>query len=225
MSKKGGSNHLNRMASPRYMRVDKKMSKYIAKPMLGRHTLQSSVALVTVLKESIGIESNTYEMKKAIKEGKIKVNGKVIKDERAAIGLEDIVEIVPSNEVYRIGVDNKGRINAEKTDNKAQTLKIVGKYVYKGGKLMLRLHDGTSVAAVKDANVNDSVRLNNGKIEKVVKLEKGAQCLIISWIHSAEKGSVVDIRKGAAGREPTVEIEGKGGRIETVLRNVIVIGA
>ena len=30
MSKKGGSNHLNRMASPRYMRVDKKMSKYIA---------------------------------------------------------------------------------------------------------------------------------------------------------------------------------------------------
>ena len=225
MSKKGGSNHLNRMASPRYMRVDKKMSKYIAKPMLGRHTLQSSVALVTVLKESIGVGSSTYEMKKAIKEGKIKVNGNVVKDERLAIGLEDIVEIVPSNEVYRIGIDNKGRINAEKTDNKAQTLKIVGKYIYKGGKLMLRLHDGTSIAAIKDADVNDSVKLNNRKVEKVVKLEKGAQCLIIRGIHSAETGSIVDIKKGAAGREPTVEIEAKGGRIETVLRNVIVIGA
>ena len=225
MSKKGGSNHLNRMAAPKYMRIGKKTSKYVAKPMVGRHTLRNSVALVTLLRENMNLGNSAYEIKKVIKEGKIKVNGKDIKDERYAVGLEDVVDIMPSKETYRIGVDNKGRINAIKTDNKSQTLKIVGKYIYKGGKSMLRLHDGSLVPAAKDAKVNDSVKLSDRKIEKVLKLEKGAQCMIISGVHSSEQGKITDIKKGTVGRESTVEIEGKNGRIETVLRNIIVIGA
>jgi small subunit ribosomal protein S4e len=213
------------MTSPKYMRVVKKTSKYIAKPMPGRHTLQSSVALSTLMKEILGLGNSTYEVKKAIKEGKVRVNGKGITDERYPVGFEDLVEIVPSNDTYKIGVDSKGRMSAKKSDDKSQVFKIVGKYVYKGGKTMLRLHDGSIVSAVKDSDVNDSVKLNGSKVEKVIKLQKGAECLIINGMHSSKTGKIVEIKKGTIGREPTVEIEGKNGRIETVLRNVVVIGA
>ncbi len=224
MSGKGSSRHLNRMASSRYMHVEKKVSKYVAKPTFGRHTLESSVSLITVLREKINAGNSAYEIRRAVKSGKIKVNGKAVTNERYAIGLEDIIEIVPEAASYRIGVDKKGGIDIKKTDNMKQTLKIVGKYVYKKGRVMIRLHDGTVIDAIKGADVNDSVQLDNRKVEKVIKFEKGASCRIISGVHSSESGKITGIKKGTSNREPVVEIESGGNRIETVLRNIIVTG-
>jgi ribosomal protein S4E len=53
MASKGNTRHIRRLASTRYMKIERKSSKYVAKPMAGRHNSKSNIALTTVLKEKM----------------------------------------------------------------------------------------------------------------------------------------------------------------------------
>ncbi len=45
MGSKGNDRHIKRLASPRYLHIERKVSAYVIKPDAGRHTLESSMAL------------------------------------------------------------------------------------------------------------------------------------------------------------------------------------
>ena len=78
---------------------------------------------------------------------------------------------------------------------------------------------------MKGVSVNDSVTIKDGKIQKIIKLEKGAKCLVIKGVHASEDGTITEIKKGTALRAATVEIEGNKGNTETLLDNIMVTGA
>ncbi|MDE1851094.1 MAG: hypothetical protein KGH69_00180 [Candidatus Micrarchaeota archaeon] len=225
MASKGNNRHVKRIASNRYLHIERKVRKYVAKPNAGRHTGLSSISITTVLKEKLALAKNSFEASKALKGGSIEVNGKVVKDPRYPVGFGDIIHVKPAKESFVVSVGNKGAVELKKHSGKEeQAFKVIGKYLAKGKETMVRLHNGSVLKAGKEVKVNDSVTLKNGSIDKVMKLQEGASCLVIRGVHASEEGRIKSIKKGTATRPTTVEIEGKQGSTETLLDNVMVIG-
>lgn len=226
MARHGNSRHLNRLAASTYARVSRKTTKYLAKPMPGRHALSRSIALYVVVRDKLGFAANANEARKAIKTGGIMVNGRRVSNDRYPVGLGDTVTLVQSKETYTVGVGKGGDIKVEKAGEKAQrTLKVIGKYLSRGSKPMLRLYDGSTVQAAKETRVNDSVVLDSSKVKSVIKLENGARCIVIKGTHASETGVVKEIKKGGATSVAAVKIEGQAGTFETPIENVMAIGA
>ena len=163
-----------------------------------------------------------------INAGSVEVNGKAVNSLKYPLGFGDVIYFKQSNEHYRIGVGKKGAIAVEKESAekaKEHIFKVIGKYLAKGNREMIRLYNGTVVPSVKDVRVNDSVRIKDGKIDGVIRLEKGARCLVIRGVHASESGTISDIRQGTALRGAIVEIESPEGKKQTLLDNVMAVGA
>ncbi len=227
MGSKGNNRHIKRLASSKYIHVDRKVQPYVSKPNPGRHTLDSSISISTALKEKLAVASNAKEAKLILKSGNVQVNGKVVKDTRYPLGFGDLVHFKPSNESFAVSVGSKGVVKFEKVTGKehAHIFKVVGKYLAKGNKDMIRLHDGTVMPSSKEVKVNDSVHVKEGKVHDVLKLQSGARCLVVKGLHASESGVIKEIKVGTALRRATVSMEGKNGLTETLLDNVMVIGA
>ncbi len=229
MGSKGNNRHIKRLASPRYMHIERKVEPYVLKPNAGRYTLASSMAISTVIREKLKVAQTAHEVKRILKAGSVEINGKVVKDTRYPVGFGDHIHFKPSGEKFTVGVGAKGAINVTKTEHehtKAENAhKVIGKYITTGKKEMIRLNSGVVLPSTKGVSVNDSVVVKDGKVSKVMKLEKGAKCLVIHGLHATEEGTIAEIKKGTALRAATVEIHGSKGNTETLLDNIIVIGA
>lgn len=227
MGSKGNNRHIKRLASSKYLHIGRKVEPYVSKPNAGRHTLESSMSISTALKEKLSVALNAKEAKRILKSGNVQVNGKVIKDTHYPLGFGDLIHFKPSSTSFAVGVGSKGVIKFEKVEGKehAHIFKVIGKYIAKGNKEMIRLHDGTVIPSSKGIKVNDSVHLKEGKVHDVLKLQNGARCLVVKGLHASESGVIKEIKDGTALRRATVSIEGKSGVTETLLDNVMVIGA
>jgi small subunit ribosomal protein S4e len=226
MSSKGNNRHVKRLAVGIYPRIERKTATYLIKPRPGRHGLESSVALLALVRDKLGLASRAKEARGMIEGGKIEVNGSVVRDEKYPVGFGDIVTLKPTGEAYSIGVGRNGGIRLDKAEKKGErTLKVIGKYVARGKRTMVRLFDGSAVESAEGVSVNDSVVLSKGKIAKTIKFEQGAKCLVIRGTHASESGTISEIVKGSALRDATVRVEGAGGRFETTVENVMVVGA
>jgi small subunit ribosomal protein S4e len=225
MSNKGNNRHVKRLASSRYIKVQRKTSKYVSKQHPGRYTYETSIALITVLKEKAMVVENTAEASSALKRGAIKVNGKIVKDPRYPVGFGDIIRVEHANENYKIDVEKKGAVKVVKTGSNAErVLKVTGKYLAKGDKVMLRLYDGTTISGKSDIKVNDSVLLDGNKVSSVIKMEQGAKCFVINGAHASESGTIKEIKQGSATRDATVTIESGSSTFDTLLDNIMVLG-
>ncbi|MDE1768059.1 MAG: hypothetical protein KGH67_01900 [Candidatus Micrarchaeota archaeon] len=226
MGNKGNNRHIKRLAAPMYLHAERKINKYLMKPNAGRHTGDQNASISTIITEKLNVAHNAKEAKRILNAGSVEVNGKPVKDPRYPVGFGDIIHFKPIKETFAVGVDRKGTIKVSKHEGKTdQVFKVIGKYIAKGNKEMIRLHDGTILPSQKQISVNDSVTLKNGKITSVIKLEKGAKCLVVKGIHASEEGTIADIKKGTALIDATVEIHGSKGNTETLLNNIMVIGA
>ncbi len=228
MSNKGNSRHVKRLAASRYMGIERKTSAYVVKPKPGRHGGESSIAITTVLREKLHVADNASEAKALLKAGKIFVNGSVVKEEKYPVGFWDIIFLKPSESYYKIGIGRHGIFTIEKAtkkDSDERTRKVIGKFVAKKGKIMIRLHNGNVIPAPKDVSVNDSVIVSGDKVKEVIKLAPGAKCLVYKGIHAPMQGSIKAIKKGTMVRDALAEVESGKESFETTLENVIAVGA
>ena len=222
MANKGNTRHIKRLASSKYVNVSRKTSKYLAKLNPGRHSANDSIAITTVIREKIGAASNAAEARLILRNGLVQVNGKQVKEEKYPVGFNDVIVLKPDNATYRITVGRMGTFTIEKIKKAApRELKVTGKYVNKGNKIMLRLHDGTIIPGNAEIKVNDTVIVKEGKLDGHIRLEKGAQCLVVKGTHAPEKGTIEAVKEGTALRSPTVEIKGSSGAFETLLENIM----
>jgi len=218
---------MKRIATSSYPRISRKIATYIAKPTPGRHKLDRSVALFVILRDKLRLAATAAEAGRVITKGDIEVNGKIVRDVKYPVGLGDIIKLVKLNETYKVGVAKGATIKLDKEENKenVRTLKVVGKYVVKGSKLMIRLYDGSTLEGTKDLRVNDSVILSGKKIKKVLKFQEGAECLVIKGTHASETGVIKEIKVGSATNATAVKLEKGGASFDTPVDNVMVIGA
>jgi small subunit ribosomal protein S4e len=223
MANKGSSGYIKRLNAPKYFAIHRKEFAYIIKQNPGRHTEQRSVAL-TVLLNKLELAETRTEANTVIKSGLVSVNGKVVKEPKFPVGLNDAITVGP--ETYAIGINERGQISVGKKEKgaKDQVYKVVGKYKDKKNQLMLRLHDGTIVKGKAEIKVYDSVVLAKGSVSKVVKLGSGSKCEVIDGVHVGMFGTIKEINAGNMHKEKSVIVEPhKGEKFETLVRNIIVV--
>ena len=228
MANKGNSRHIKSLASPGYFSIHRKEGgRYVVKPAPGRHSVEKSVALALFVKK-VGVAKTTSEATAVIKGGGVIVNGKVIKETKYPIGMNDHLALTAENKLYEAGINGRGQVSFEevKGGSPTQQYKVVGKYKSKGDSMMIRLHDGRVMKSAKGVERNDSVVVDKAMaIKEVLKMKESAKCIVIDGVHVGTRGKVVEIRAGNMHKGAAAVIESAPGeKFETLVRNLMVIG-
>ncbi|MEM3030708.1 MAG: 30S ribosomal protein S4e [Candidatus Micrarchaeia archaeon] len=228
MAKKGGTRHLNRIAAPKSFSIAKKAFAWAAKPSAGPHAAKEAVSLLSVLRDSLGVAADAREAARAINQGRVLVDGRAVKNERFPVGLMDVVSIPALKAHYRACIDSKERIVfRELSEQQAgfKYCKVLGKTTAKGGRTLLRLHDGRSLAFDKPVKVGDTLRLElDGKKQaSALPLKEDALCLIIKGKHAGKLARLKSVIPGTATREAQAVLEGDGREFITVLKYLFAV--
>ena len=86
--------HLKRNKIPKTWAVPRKGTKYVVRPL---NNLKNSVPLLIILRDMLKVARTRKEVKKLLNLGKIKVNGKVVKEEKYALTLFDVLKLGEKN--------------------------------------------------------------------------------------------------------------------------------
>ncbi len=230
MSKKGEDKTLKTLNAPKIRAIHRKESVFSIKVNKGPHTSDSSVPISFILRDLLGYSSNLKETKFILNTGKVKVDGKTVKDYRFPVGLFDLIDLPERKERFRVLLDLKGRIKLVSVDSKekiSKLCKVVGKKVYLKGKIQLITNDGRTIVLDKtDVNVGDSVKLDlpGQKIVQSFALEKGSQVFFTGGKHVGGKAEIIEIIPGTMKRKSSVILIEGDKKFSTVLSNVFVVG-
>ncbi|QLJ53004.1 MAG: SSU ribosomal protein S4e [Candidatus Fermentimicrarchaeum limneticum] len=229
MAKKGGSSHLKRIASPKYIPVARKGKKWLTKPSAGPHGLERSIALGVVLRDELHVADSLREVKKILTDGSVLVDGRFVREKKFPIGLMDIVSIPKLKKSYWVGVDTKGRfrmieVDAEKA--KSKLCRVEGKRSIRGGKFQISLHDGRTMVGGKEFTIGDTVRITvpEQKVLSVIKLEANTNCLITSGRHAGEVAIIDELYHKKGARRAEAKLHSDSESFITVRDYLFVVG-
>ncbi len=227
MAKRGGTNHLKRMAAQKSLPIrNKKAHTWIINPSPGPHSMKVAIPLTVLLRDVLGVAKTANEIRKMLSTRKISVDGVARSDSAFPVGFMDIVSFADKN--YRIGVYSKARlIPVELPAQEAgkKIMKVVGKATISGGKFTIRLHNGHIINADNNVRVGDSVVVSipEWKLEKVLKLDKGARCLIREGKHAGLIAKLDSIIERKEGRDFEAKLSGEHGEFITVAKYLFVV--
>ena len=186
--------HLKRNEMPKSWPLAKKGTKYIVRPL---HNLQKSIPLLIILRDILKIVQNKKEVKKLLHLKKIKVNCKIVNEEKFSLMLFDIISL--DNKDFRLILKNKKfslqEINEKET--KEKIVKVIGKKILKGKKLQVNLNDGRNFLYNEKLATGDSViiDLKENKISKILPFKEGSKVIFISGKYIGEEGKIEKIEK------------------------------
>jgi small subunit ribosomal protein S4e len=217
--------HLKRLAAPKTWNIERKTTKYIARPLPGAHPFEYSMPISLAIRELIRICRTAKEAKRIIKHKDVFVDKVKRSNHKYPVGFMDVVEFPQLEEQYRILIDEKGRLIAVKADKKEAGLKlskIRSKTKISGGKTQINLSDGRNIIADKDTySVGDTlvISLPDQKITDTLKFEKGALAILIGGKHA---GAVAKLEEISGAK---IIIKGaKNQRFETAREYAFVVG-
>ncbi len=212
--------HLKRQKIPKNWPIPRKGTKYIVRP---RFAVKQGIPLLILLRDILKIAQNRKEVKIAIHNKNILVNGNPAKDERAGIQLFDKITIVPSNTCYQLILNTHGKFDVEEVKEKLneKIAKIINKKILKGKKVQLNLSDGRNYLSDLKCKVNDSVIVDfkKKKILKCLPLKENSKAIIISGKHSGKKGVI----KGINNELKMAEIETDDKKINVLIKQIMVV--
>ena len=225
MARKGNKRHLKSLYSSNYYAISKKHNKYTTKSNSGRFDKKTNIPLILLIRDKLKLSRNKLEALKIINQGLIKVNGKVVKDLKFPIGLNDIISIESLKKNYKILIDRKAHFAFNEVEDNAissRICKVIHKYKIKKDILMIGLHDGTNIKGSNEIKLNDSVVIDKDKkINKVLTLKKTAKCFIMNGVHVGETGIIDEIR--TINDKKQIIVKKDDSKFETSLKNIIVI--
>jgi len=213
--------HLKRNKAPKRWPIKRKGTKFVVRPNFNPNR---GVPLLVILRDMLKICQNRKEVKKALHEKNILVNGKEAKDEKNSLLLFDALTIVPSKKYYKVGLIN-GKYNLEeiqKKDTGYKITKVVNKKTLKCKKTQINLRDGNNFITEVKCNVGDSVIINfkEKKIEKCLPLKDKAKIIVVEGKHAGMKGIIEKIK--IERKMAKLDIEGK--EINVLIKQIMVIG-
>lgn len=189
--------HLKRQESPKKWPIAKKGTTYVVKPGFNS---KEGIPILIILRDLLKIAQNRKEVKKAINERNILLNGKEVSNEKNSACLFDILTIVPSKQNYRIELTPNGKfIIKDIKENEAgkKISKVVNKKILKGKKIQLNLSDGKNFLSDLSCKMQDSVLINltKGEIEKCIPLKENSKTIVIGGKHSGKQGVINKIKQ------------------------------
>lgn len=201
--------HLKRQKMPKTWPLKRKGKKYLVS-CANKNTIPAAI----FFRDVMGIGKTKKEIKKIVHDKMIKLNNKILIDEKAAIGLFDVFEI--NGKKFRLVIKNK-KFCPEETNETKKIAKIIGKKILKGNKIQINLSDGRNCLLKEKASVNDSliVDLDKKKIEVLPFKEKN-EAIFLSGKHLGETGKIESIGKN-------VVININGEKINATKKNLMII--
>jgi small subunit ribosomal protein S4e len=140
---------LKRRAAPRAWTIPRKGTKWVQRVAPGPHAQDQSVPLVLVLRELRRLARSAREAQILLRQGSVRVDGRVVHDPARGVGLMDTVSFAaPLDEHFRVLKDRRGKRVRRKT-------------TISGGGLQVTLHDGRNLLCPAKATwkVGDSLKL------------------------------------------------------------------
>lgn len=203
--------HLTRAEVSRVMPLARKGTYYVARPLSYK---SSSVTVLMAVRDILHLGQTAREVKEMIKEKKLKINGRTVRDVRESLTLFSLFE---ADKRYQVTLLPTGRFVLEPTKQTTRIAKIINKRLAPAGKIQINLHDGTNVLSKEKAEVGDSLELDaESKVVKVLPLKTGAKVLVSAGRNVGATGTVEHMK----GSEITVSL---GDRKVTLKRAQVVV--
>ena len=164
------------------------------RPSPGPHAQEESLPLVMVLRDMLGLAGSAREVRILLREGKVRVDGKIVKDAARGVGLMDVVSVAPPlGKDFRVLKDRHGRLQLlpiPALEAKFKLGRVRFKHTVPGGKVALTLHDGRNllVEPRSEIRVGDTLRveLPEQKVLQRIALSPNALVLISGGSHVGE---------------------------------------
>ncbi|MBS3099956.1 hypothetical protein J4463_01955 [Candidatus Pacearchaeota archaeon] len=205
--------HTTRSSTSKTWPIARKGTKYVIVPS---HNKKTGIPLLIVLRDVLNAVKTRKELKKAIYEKKIIVNGKIVRDDKCTLVLFDVISIPSEKKHYRIFISENKKISVEEISEKEsafKTAKAIGKILLKKAVVQINLSDGRNLISNEKISTGDSVliRLSDNKIEKILSEKNGSEILVIKGKYMGKKGIIKEINS----TEVIVNSEGKDIKIKS----------
>lgn len=192
------THRLKRRAAPRSWPIARKGTKWTMRPDPGPHSQRESLPVTLVLRDVLKLARSAREVMILIREGKISIDGKVVKDPARGIGLMDVLSIgSPPTKHYRMLKNSLGKMELHPIEGDESGWKLARirfKHTVPGGKVALTLHDGRNILvdAKSEYKVGDSLKvaLPSQKILGKVPLSPGMLAYLSGGSHVGEVAHV-----------------------------------
>src|SRR5512133_686135 len=102
MGKKGRDTRVKRQMAPSFWNIKRKEGRFILNTRAGAHSKKSAYPLGIILRDILKVADTMYECEKIVKSGNIRIDGITVRNVAHAIGLMDIIELVPTAQSFRI---------------------------------------------------------------------------------------------------------------------------
>ena len=231
MGRKGPTRHLKRHQSPKFWPIHKKEKVWATKTSPGPHNFTSSIPINVILRDFLKHASTNREAKMIVKQGKIKVDGKIRFNERYPIGLMDVIAIPDAHESFRILPDKGGRYKLHTIkgeENNYKLCKIVGKFTLKNNITQLRLHDGKNiqVPANNPYKVNDILKIKIPELEVLdhIKFKDMIPTIVTGGRSQGETGTIIGFGDEPGWKKTATIRTPRGNDIRTLIRYVFPLG-
>lgn len=239
MGKKGGLNRLKRMHVPSFWPVAHKRFQWAPKTAPGTHPIATSIPLTIALKEMLGYGESRREVRFPISEGRVKIDGRVVRDPRFPLGYMDVLEIPDAKACYRALPHPKRGIILHPIGDEEKSFKLCkirGKKTLRQGRVQLSLHDGRTIVlgeksergAEEPVYKPDDVlviKLPTGEMMGRVQFSEGAYALIVGGKNRGSLGRIRQVSKveGTAPSMVTIETD-DGKHLQSYRSNIFVVG-
>lgn len=171
--------------------IPRKGTRFI---VVASHNNENGIPVLIFLREVMRAGKTKSEVKRIISQEKVKINGKVIKDEKYPLVLFDVLEL--EGKKYKVIIKNK-KFALEETKAKEKVSKVIGKKILRDGKVQVNLNDGRNFLSKEKIAVGDSVVYNfaDKKVENILHLKDNSNVIVISGGHIGEEGKIEKINE------------------------------
>jgi small subunit ribosomal protein S4e len=208
--------HQKRLSAPKHYPVNRKEKSYVA-TIKGSRDADSAIPAGLFLRDVLEYADSEKEAKKIIRKGELIRNKDPVGDVQEGVGVLDIVEIPETGEKFRV-VKNGDNLDFVPVEND----EVVGKVVEKSqeeGEFVYRLHSGENYRTKDDFQTGGTLVFNGGVEE--VKLEEGAEVIVIRGQHAGETAEVQEIVERGMNNDTAI-IE-NDTTFETQVENLVAV--
>ena len=239
MGKKGKTARLKRKPAPAFWPIHRKELPWVAKPSPGPHSLEKCLPLTLVLRDILGVAQTRKEGQFILAQGKVIVNGKVMKKDDSPVGLMDVISMPDMDKYYRVMPSHKGLVLTpiSKEQSNIKLARVEDKATVHNG-VQIALHDGTNML-IKVADPKNPVEVTyetfdilkvtypDKQVVQTLKTKEGNLAIITGGKNIGKQGKIVEIEKTVAKkrRQALVLIEdSEGARYQTIMDFIFSIG-
>ena len=205
--------HLKRHSMPTAWPTFRKTETFVTRPNPGSMKRKYVVPVSVFLRDVLKVVYTTKEAKYVVHKEYISINGKVVQDIKAPIGLFDLVEITKLGKKYSFVFDTKGRIKVIEVEDSNVYTKVTNKTLVKGGKVQINTLSGFNVLVdVKEAKKIDTnstivVDTKSKKLLSVLPLTQKSEVYIMDGKYKGLFGVVKDFTHYNGVAPDLVELE------------------